>query len=202
MHHFAAVFDQRAADADLDDRQFAKLRNGLQGVDRFVLAREGDRFVLVGEDDVHVFFDQGAQEIEVLLDDVETRQVDRHLQSAFFGRPGRVLDQFVVLHQVPLDVDAVESFEDVGADVGRRQFERGARCVIIVRSPSGEISATHLPDPLAAAEDEGLHTEVRERLLEEVAVVSGPTLPMNPVPQPRRAMARIVLPAEPPSESE
>ena len=169
MHHFAAVFDQRAADADLDDRQFAKLRNGLQGVDRFVLAREGDRFVLVGEDDVHVFFDQGAQEIEVFLDDVETRQVDRHLQSAFFGRPGRVLDQFVVLHQVPLDVDAVESFEDVGADVGRRQFERGAQMRDHRAFAVGRDQRHALARPLAAAEDEGLHTEVRERLLEEVA---------------------------------
>ena len=54
------MLDECAADADLDDRQLAQLRNGLQRVDRLLLAREGDRLVFIRENDVHIAFDQIA----------------------------------------------------------------------------------------------------------------------------------------------
>lgn len=146
MYDLLALFDQRAFRADLHDGQFAHLRNGLEGVQRLGLAGEGLGLVLVGENDVDVLAHQPAQEFEVLGHDVEAGQVDGDLQAALLGRTGGLEDQVVVLHQITFDVEAVVPLEIDGSISPAESSSAAPRWVTIVRSPSAEISDTHLPE--------------------------------------------------------
>ncbi len=74
--------------------------------------------------------------------------------------------------------------------------------VTIVRSPSGEMSDTHLPERSLPRKTTGATLRFSSAWTKKSPVVSCPTLPMKPTLQPSCAMARMVLPAEPPSESE
>ncbi len=133
------------------------------------LAREGLRFVLVGEDDVDVVAHESAQEFEVFLHDVETRQIERHLKPAALRRAYGLLDQFVVLYEVTFDVETVVTGEKVRPDLFGREFERCAevgdhRPLAVGRDQRHALAGALLP-----AEDDRLDAQIVERLLEEVA---------------------------------
>ena len=169
MHHFVALLDHGALDADFHHGQLAHFRNYLQGVQRFGFAGEGLGFVLVGENDVHVVADQTAQEFEILGHDVEAGQIDGDFQPALLGRLGGFENQVVVLHQIALDVKTVVMVENRRFDLFGRQFERGAqmgdhRAFAVGRDERHAFART-----LRAPEDDRFHTQVFERLHEEVA---------------------------------
>ena len=169
MHHFVAVLDHGALDADLHHGQFAHLRDALQGVQRLRLAGEGLGFVLVGENDVDIVPDEVTQEFEVFGHDVETGQVDGDLQSALLGRAGSLADQVVVLDDVTFDIEAVVPVEDRRVDLRGGQFECraevGDHCPLAV----GRDERHALARTFRATEDYGFHAQVFECLDEEVA---------------------------------
>ena len=76
------------------------------------------------------------------------------------------------------------------------------RWVSIVRSPSGETSDMHLPERPSPRNMCGSMSRLRSARSKKSPVVSRPTSPIKPVRYPIDASARMVLSAEPPSESE
>ena len=169
MHHFVAVLDHGALDADLHHGQFAHLRDALQGVQRLRLAGEGLGFVLVGENDVDIVPDEVTQEFEVFGHDVETGQVDGDLQSALLGRAGSLADQVVVLDDVTFDIEAVVPVEDRRVDLRGGQFECRAEVGDHRPLAVGRDERHALARTFRATEDYGFHAQVFECLDEEVA---------------------------------
>ena len=110
-----------------------------------------------------------SQEFEVFGDDVEARQVDGDFQSALLGRAGGFEDQFVVLHQIAFDIEAVVAFEDRRFDLRSRELQRRAQVsdhrALAVGGDQRHAFARTLP----AAEDHRLDAEILQRLHEEIA---------------------------------
>ena len=173
MDHFAAPLDQSPLDTDLHDGQLAQLRKHLQGIERLALAGEGFRFVLVGKNDIDVILNERAQKFQVGLHDIETRQVDRHLQTAGFSRTDRTGNQLVILHQITFDIKTVVTFENSGRNLCRTQLQRSPQERHHRPFPIGR-NKRHTPSrALLPPENKGFYTQVLKSLNKEISRLVG-----------------------------
>ena len=112
-----------------------------QGLQRVALSGEGAGFLLVGKDDVDVVLHQMAEVGEVRCHDVVACQVETEHCAGLHGCPADGFHQFVVLHQVALDVCQLGVLEELRRDVGGLQrggcAETGAEGALSVGRDEG-----------------------------------------------------------------
>ena len=76
-----------------------------------VLLVFNQRFIFVGENDVHILAYQGLKEVVVFVYDIVTCQVKRDGASSFFGEFHGFFDHFMVLHEISFEMEDVVSEE-------------------------------------------------------------------------------------------
>ena len=114
----AALLYIRTVLAYFHNRYIALLRDHLDGLFRIEM-RIGERLVLVSKDNIHILLHQILEESMVLVYHIIGCQIERDHTPGFFRQTDGFLQQFMVLHQIALQMEYIEAVEGILGDIVR-----------------------------------------------------------------------------------